>query len=201
MFCENCGKQIKDDARFCPFCGAPVNPDPGAAAPAAPVRSMPATAAPAAAAAMAGGVQAPAIPNAEAVTYRTKCPNCGNAQDSRYIDNCKQCGTQHQVDTAGNGFLQIYRMGHFSGSMAGEAIYLNGEGMGHVGNASQVIIELPPGSYNLHMAIGVCRNCEDIMVDIEPGKVVCVKSQLKMGAIKNKILLHRVDPSEMPPLA
>lgn len=194
MFCENCGKQIKDDARFCPFCGTSVNGD----APAAPpVRSMPA-----AAAAVAGGAQAvAAIPNAEAVVYRTRCPQCGNVQDSRFVDNCKQCGAQHQVDTVNNGFLQIYRMGHFSGSMAGEAIYLNGEGIGHVGNASSVIIELPPGSYNLHMAIGVCRNCEDIMVDIVPGQVVYVKSQLKMGAIKNKILLHRVDASEMPPLA
>lgn len=25
MFCTNCGKQIEDDSKFCPYCGAPVN--------------------------------------------------------------------------------------------------------------------------------------------------------------------------------
>ena len=26
MFCTNCGKQIPDDARFCPECGAQTEP-------------------------------------------------------------------------------------------------------------------------------------------------------------------------------
>ncbi|MBR2843063.1 MAG: hypothetical protein IKF06_07290 [Lachnospiraceae bacterium] len=73
--------------------------------------------------------------------------------------------------------------------------------MGHVANASSVLIELPPKTYNLHMAISTLRNCLDIPVTIEPGKTVCVKSQIKMGMIKNTIILHLVDPSEMPPLA
>lgn len=32
MFCSKCGKQIKDGAKFCPFCGAPQQavPMPGA---------------------------------------------------------------------------------------------------------------------------------------------------------------------------
>jgi len=38
MFCENCGNEIKDDARFCPVCGARVNST------AAPVGSAPAVA-------------------------------------------------------------------------------------------------------------------------------------------------------------
>lgn len=25
MYCESCGKQINDDAKFCPYCGKPVN--------------------------------------------------------------------------------------------------------------------------------------------------------------------------------
>ena len=24
MFCRNCGKEMRDDARFCPNCGAPL---------------------------------------------------------------------------------------------------------------------------------------------------------------------------------
>ena len=24
MFCENCGKEIKDENKFCPYCGASV---------------------------------------------------------------------------------------------------------------------------------------------------------------------------------
>lgn len=27
MFCENCGKQIDDDAKFCEYCGANINDD------------------------------------------------------------------------------------------------------------------------------------------------------------------------------
>jgi hypothetical protein len=38
MFCENCGNEIKDDARFCPVCGAQVNSS------AVPVGSAPAVA-------------------------------------------------------------------------------------------------------------------------------------------------------------
>ncbi len=190
MFCENCGKQLSDNARFCPFCGASVNGDVPAPAVKTQMQES-ASAAP----------MAPVAPNASALIYRTKCPSCGNVQDSRFVDTCKKCGTQHQVDTVNNGFLQIYRMGHFSGSIAGAAIYLDGEGMGHVANASSVLIELPPKTYNLHMAISTLRNCLDIPVTIEPGKTVCVKSQIKMGMIKNTIILHLVDPSEMPPLA
>ncbi len=187
MFCENCGKPLSDGARFCPYCGASVNGDVPMAAGQTQMQSSVAA--------------APVAPDANALIYRTKCSVCGNVQDSRYMDNCKNCGTPHQVDTVNNGFLQIYRMGHFSGAVAGAAIYLDGEGMGHVANASSVLIELPPKTYNLHMAISALRNCLDIPVTIEPGKTVCVKSQIKMGMIKNTILLHLVDPSEMPPLA
>lgn len=34
MFCENCGAQLKDGAKFCPQCGAKVGGDAPAAAPA-----------------------------------------------------------------------------------------------------------------------------------------------------------------------
>ena len=27
MFCENCGKEIKDENKFCPYCGASVQPE------------------------------------------------------------------------------------------------------------------------------------------------------------------------------
>ena len=29
MFCQNCGKEIRDDAKFCPYCGKLNGPDPG----------------------------------------------------------------------------------------------------------------------------------------------------------------------------
>ena len=184
MFCSSCGKEIKDSAQFCNNCGAPVKAAPAAAN---MVRSAPAS----------GGAL---FPNAEQLVYRVKCPSCGNVYDARLSGPCPKCGEMHTIDFVNNGFLQLYRMGHFSGAMMGEAIYLNGEGMGHVANTSTALIELPPGVYNVHCAISTLRHCEDVSVQIEPGKVVYVKSQLKMGAIKSKLLLHIVDPSEMPPL-
>lgn len=29
MYCNNCGKQIKDDAKFCPFCGSVIEDQSG----------------------------------------------------------------------------------------------------------------------------------------------------------------------------
>ena len=214
MYCIHCGTKLSDDAVFCGECGQRVAPiAAGAAAVAAgaaaavaaqePARGLPDPEPAEVPVATVGSVtgMATGIPNAERVIYRIKCPSCGCVQDIGYNGVCKQCGTPHTIDTYNNGFLQIYRMGHFSGAAAGEALYLNGEGMGHVANASSCMVELAPGNYNVHMAIGVCRNCEDINITIEPGKTIYVKSQLKMGMIRNTILLHVVDPSEMPPLA
>lgn len=36
MFCNQCGQKLPDDARFCPDCGAPVEPDPAPKAPEPP---------------------------------------------------------------------------------------------------------------------------------------------------------------------
>ncbi|MBR5931898.1 MAG: zinc-ribbon domain-containing protein [Lachnospiraceae bacterium] len=220
MFCIHCGAKLEDDAVFCGECGKRVGiAQAGAAGVAAgvatavaaqapaqeqvPVRAIPEEPGniPVETIAPVTGLLNGGIPNAERIIYRIKCPSCGCVQDIGYTGACKQCGTPHNIDTYNNGFLQIYRMGHFSGAAAGEALYLNGEGMGHIANASSCMVELVPGNYNVHMAIGVCRNCEDINVTIEPGKTIYVKSQLKMGMIRNTILLHVVDPSEMPPLA
>ena len=186
MFCSKCGKENPDSSKFCCDCGAPL------AFVAAPAETN----------VQAGSAAGTPVmfPDPERLVYRVKCPSCGTAYDAKFSDTCKKCGTPHTIDLVNNGFLQIYRMGHFSGSMAKQSIYLNREGMGFVGNAGSVLIELPPGIYNVHLAISTLRNCEDISVNIEPGKRVCVKSQVKMGVIKNKILLHVVDPSEMPEL-
>lgn len=186
MFCMNCGNEIDDNTNFCKHCGAPVKAANSQAAdpqPAVRAAAPPAT---------------PGLPNFQQLVYRVKCPSCGYVYDAGYNSTCKKCNTPHTIDFANNGFIQLYRMGHFSGSMNAQGIYLNGEPMGHVANTGTALIELAPGRYTLHCTIGMCRNCEDLSLVIEPGQIICVKSQLKMGAIKNKILLHVVDPSEMP---
>jgi len=135
------------------------------------------------------------------ITYRVKCSACGKVQNAKRNYVCQQCGCSQNVDINNHGFLQLYRMGNYMGMASPESIYLNGEGMGMIGNTETVVIELAPGVYNLHVAMNILRNCEDIMVKIEPGKTVYVKSQLKMGMIKNKIVLFEVSASEMPPIA
>ena len=47
MFCTNCGNQIPDDTRFCPFCGVRIAPVPeDSEVPAEPAPSEPASAEP-----------------------------------------------------------------------------------------------------------------------------------------------------------
>lgn len=196
MYCLNCGKEIPDHAKFCSGCGAKVEEGSVNSAPAKEtpvVQEAPPV--------VQDKPQRGKIANADRITYRVKCPSCGTVQDAKLNYVCKSCGQSHSVDLVNHGFLQIYRMGHFSGSMAGQSIYLNTEPMGMVGNASSVIIELAPGQYNVHLAISMCRNCDDLVVNITPGEIVYLKSQMKMGMIKNKILIHPANAVEMPPLA
>ena len=250
MFCEQCGKQLSETAKFCWACGAKVSPvmntsndssapeaaasgdtsvsEAGAAYGAAAPNAASASgtvAAPDAAAAFGtatapdaafGAVTAPDAASASGtvtasgntdpllqnpnLTFRVKCPKCGNVLNASRSYFCTKCQTQHEVDIVNNGFLYIYRMGHFSGVMAGMGIYLNREPMGHVANTGSALIELRPGTYNLHMAVSALRNCEDISITITPGTIVCAKAQIKMGMIKNKILLTKVNMSDMPPL-
>lgn len=45
-YCQNCGKQLSDSAKFCPHCGTPVPSTAAPREPAAPVQDQPAAAAP-----------------------------------------------------------------------------------------------------------------------------------------------------------
>lgn len=210
MFCGNCGQKLPDDARFCGNCGSPViqaapQANTAVKAPQSVPQSAPATQPQTDASGKRvifpdPNVTAVTPQNAAAVRYRVKCPDCGKIQDASYTYTCPGCGRQHTVDIANNGFLYLYRMGHISGSAMGQEIYLNGESYGLLANANGVLVVLAPGAYNLHCAITSVRNCDDMIINIQPGRTVYAKAQLQVGFIKGKIHLFQAQPSEMPPL-
>ena len=199
MFCTKCGNKVDDNAGFCPKCGAKLNgaapaPQDAPAQPVPPVQQMQTASFPA-----PGSETRGPVPRRN-ITYRYKCPACGEVQDIRIGAPCKKCSQPAQIDFDRLGFLQIYRMGHMSGAAAGQSIYLNTVPMGHVANTGSVVIALEPGRYNVHLAIAMCRKCDDITVDIHPGEIQYYKSQMHMGFWTNSISIDPAPASSMPPI-
>lgn len=189
MFCPKCGTKVEDGAGFCPNCGATL----GDAAPAPSAQQMQTASFPQA----SGSETRGPVPRRN-ITYRYKCPNCGEVQDVRIGAPCRKCQAPAQIDFDRHGFIQIYRMGHMSGAPMGQSIYLNKVPMGYVANTGSVVIALEPGSYNLHLAIAMCRKCDDVVVDVRPGEISYFKSQMHMGFWTNRISINPSPASSMP---
>ena len=184
--CPSCGAENDADSRFCARCGAKLTASaaPAAAAPVAAVKTV--------------GENKYAVTERTNISYRVKCEKCGEVYDAKVGGACAKCSQPSGVDFKSMGFIQIYRMGHFSGAAAGASIYLNGAPMGYVANTDSVVIAVKPGTYTLHMAIGMSRNCKDVTLTIGAGEIQFYKFRLAMGAWKNTMYIDAADPSDMP---
>ncbi len=133
-----------------------------------------------------------------AIPFRLKCPKCGEVMDVHEAQLCKKCGTMLEIPT--DGCIQLYRMGSPMGVAVGMGVYLNGIPYGHLANKQSIRIPLNAGSYTLHVTHTTIRRCNDPVFQIEAGSGIlhCCKAHIKMGFVKNSIVIETAPLSEMP---
>ena len=129
--------------------------------------------------------------------FRVKCPQCGQVQDINGPVPCK-CGAQLAPQ---QGELRLYRMGNFMGAAAGFGVYIDEQPFGHIGNRETVAYSLPFGTHRIHVAQGMSRKCNDIMVTLSPANPFgYLKVRIKPGFWTNSFVLEPSTPEEMPPI-
>ena len=127
---------------------------------------------------------------------RVKC-SCGHVMNALPGGYCAKCKAPLNIET--DGMILLYRKGSPFGIAGGFGIYLNGEPMGYVGNREMVRIPVKYGSYNLHVAAGLNRKCNDLKIFINPEHPnAYTKVWLKPGFLTNSFVLEWSTPEEMP---
>ena len=96
---------------------------------------------------------------------RVKC-SCGNVMNAYAGQVCNNC--RQPINIPQGGMIYLYRMGSPIGIASGFGIYINGEPFGYIGNKETLRIPVAFGSYNLHVASGMNRRCNDFVINITP---------------------------------
>lgn len=177
-FCTKCGTQANEGAKFCVKCGEKLNvPAPMPAA--QPTRTV-----------------QPSVPVAKdfsRVTVRYCCPN-GHAFDGTEQNGvCPTCGAPLQK----GGFIQLYRMGNYMGSMVGMGIYIDDIPFGHIANQQSLRISVPFGPHKVHVTHTTTRKCNDPVFTVSPQApyVWCKAHFVKAGFA---IQIDPASPADMP---
>ena len=128
--------------------------------------------------------------------YRMKCA-CGHVENIAPGGVCPRC--KRPAEFPEEGMILLYRKGSPLGVAGGFGIYLNGEPMGHIGNKETVFIPLKYGTYNLHVAAGMNRRCNDFQLELTPeNPKAFVKVWMKPGFWTNSFVLEHATAEEMP---
>lgn len=131
-------------------------------------------------------------------TLRVKCA-CGHVLNTMPGCTCPKCKQPLQISE--EGAIYLYRKGSPLGIAGGFGIYINGEPMGYIGNRETVCIPLPYGVYNLHVAAGMNRRCNDFQINLSPqNRCVYTKVWMRPGVWTNSFVLETARPDEMPNL-
>lgn len=129
--------------------------------------------------------------------FRIKCPQCGQVQDINGASACR-CGMQLVPQ---QGEIRMYRMGNFFGAAAGFGVYIDEQPFGHIGNRETVAYSLPFGTHRLHVASGMNRRCNDMLITLSPETPVAfLKVRIQPGFWTSSFVLEPSTPGEMPPL-
>lgn len=120
--------------------------------------------------------------------YRVKC-SCGKVMNATPGSVCSDC-KQSVVFPAG-GQVYLYRMGNFLGAGGGIGLYIDGEPYGHIGNRETLCIPLPYGPHNFHVAVGMSRKCQDLVINITPeNPIAYAKFFMKPGFWTNSFVIE-----------
>lgn len=127
---------------------------------------------------------------------RVKC-SCGHVMNAVPGSVCGKC--KQPLDIPGDALISLYRKGSPYGIAGGFGIYINGEPMGHIGNRETVRIPVKYGTYNLHVAVGMSRRCNDMQVTLTPEKrFAYAKVWIKPGFWTNSFVIEPSTAEEMP---
>ena len=126
---------------------------------------------------------------------RVKCAHCGDTNNVHSInDPCPKCRNNLGVQEDGN--IYIYRKGSFVGVANGFSLYINNQPFGHIGNKELLRIPVKYGTYNIHVACGMNRKCQDLQVTISPETPVAyTRTYMKSGFCSNNFFVEYVDPN------
>lgn len=120
--------------------------------------------------------------------YRVKC-SCGNVMNATPGQVCEEC--KKPVVLPSGGQVYLYRMGNFFGSAGKVGLYIDGEPYGYLGNRELLCIPLPYGTHNLHVAIGLSRDCRDYIATLTPeNPIVYTKFYMKPGFWANSFVIE-----------
>ncbi len=189
-FCAKCGKQLNENARFCPVCGNPTGNAAGGPNP-------PLNAAQPEISNQVSAQQAAAVDafnrKFAAVNVRYRCGN-GHVFDGKAgTETCPTCGAALPK----GGYIQIYRMGNFMGGAVGMGIYVDGVPYGHVGNRQSVRVSVPFGTHELHMTHTATRDSSQPKFTLSPQyPYVFFKAHFTNAGFS--IGIDPADPESMP---
>lgn len=129
-----------------------------------------------------------------AAKLRIKCPHCGKIGNIIPANPlCPSCA--NPIAIPGDACIYLYRQGSPIGIAGGFGLYLNNQPFGHIGNQELLCFPLPYGKYNLHVATGMNRRCNDMLIELTPhNRCVYYKVHMRMGFWTNSFVLEPVDP-------
>ena len=129
---------------------------------------------------------------------RVKC-SCGNVLNifpGAICDKCRQ-----PVNIPVDGVIYLYRKGSPFGIAGGFGVYLDGQPLGYIGNKETIRIPVNYGTHNLHVACGMNRRCNDMVVNITPqSRFGFLKVWMRPGFWSNSFVLEASTPEEIPNL-
>ncbi len=128
--------------------------------------------------------------------FRVRC-RCGNVVNAAPGSICEKC--KNPLPFFPDALITLYRKGSPLGIAAGFEVYLNGVDMGRIGNKETIKMPVPYGTYNLHVACGMSRNCNDMKITLTPNqRFGFFKVWMKPGFWTNDFVLEVATPDEMP---
>lgn len=131
-------------------------------------------------------------------SLRVKCP-CGNVMNAQPGAYCTKC--RAPLNIPADGAIYLYRKGSFFGIAGGFGLYIDGQPMGYIGNRETVCIPVTYGQHTLHVAAGMNRRCNDLIINITPmNRCAYTKVWMKPGFFTNSFVLEVSTPQEMPNL-